>query len=129
LSFEKFLELDGVYHVPRIRKILTSISLLDRQGYNVNFGSNKVVISRHGQFVGKGLLLDGLYRLSVMGSSSNAIFDSQLSVANIECSHAWHCRLGYLNKNINKKMMHLDLIPKLHVNMNDTYQSMWRLNN
>jgi len=37
LSSGKFLELDGIYHVPNIRKNLINISLLDRRGYNVNF--------------------------------------------------------------------------------------------
>jgi len=48
LLSRKFLELDVVYHVPNIRQILISISLLGRLGYNVDFNSNKVVISRHG---------------------------------------------------------------------------------
>jgi len=59
--------------------------LLDCHGYSVIFNSNKVVISRNGQFVGKGFLLDRLYSLSLMPSSSNEILDSQLSVAIIEC--------------------------------------------
>jgi len=86
--------------VPNIRKSLISMSLLDRHGYNVNFGSNKVVISRHGQFVSKGFLLDGLYRLIVMPSSTNAIFSLNLSVANVARSDIWHDRLGHVNKKI-----------------------------
>ena len=53
----KFLELHGVYHVPNIRKNLISMSLLDWHDYGVNFGSDKVVISRHGQFTGKGFFI------------------------------------------------------------------------
>ena len=82
-SFEKFLELDGVYHVSNIRKKLIRMSLLDWHCYNVKFSSNEVLISRHGQFIRKGFLLDGLYRLSMIPSYSNAILDSQLSIAKI----------------------------------------------
>jgi len=99
LSSETFLKLDGVYHVSNIRKNLISLPLLDQHGDNVNFGSNKVAISRHRQFVGKGFLLDGLYRLSVMPSSRNGISDSQLSVTNIECCDTCHGWLGHMNKN------------------------------
>ena len=55
MSSGKFLELDGVYHVPNVRKNLISMTLLDHHGHNVNFGSNKVVIGRYGQFVGRGV--------------------------------------------------------------------------
>ena len=95
------------------------MSLLDCHGYNVNFGSKKVIISRYGQFVGNSFLLDDLYRLSIIPSSSNTIFYSQLSVANIECCDTRHGRLGQVNKNTIKKMMYLDLIPKSPVDLND----------
>ena len=97
--FEKFLELDGVYHVPNIRKNFINVSLLGRRGYNIYCGSNKVVIIRHGQFIGRDFLLDGLYRLSVMPSFSNAISNSQ-----IESCDPRHGRLGHVNKTQVKRL-------------------------
>ncbi|XP_057994402.1 receptor-like protein 7 [Hevea brasiliensis] len=103
LSFENFLVLDGVFHVHSIRKNLISASLLDQHDFRLVLGSNKVVISKHGNFIGKGYfvlgsnevviskhsnfigkgyLVDGLYKLNVMPSSINAV--SFASVINIE---------------------------------------------
>jgi len=67
-------------------------------------------------------LLNGLYGLSIIPSSRNENIDSQLSIANIEYCDTWHGKLGHVNKNIIKKMMHLELIHKLHANVNDKYQ-------
>ena len=66
LSSRNFLVLDGVYHIFYIRKNLISTSLLVQQGYKVVFESNRVVITRHGVFIGKGYICDGLFKLSLM---------------------------------------------------------------
>lgn len=79
-------------------------------------------MSRHDQFVGKGFLLDGLYKLSAMSSSTNVIFSSQVSVANVECLDIWHGRLGHVNKNTMKRMMFVDVISKSPVNEDDKCQ-------
>ncbi|KAF2306748.1 hypothetical protein GH714_021120 [Hevea brasiliensis] len=87
-SFGNFLVLDGVFHVPSIIKNLISASLLDQHGFKLVLGSNKVVISKHGNFIGKGYLVDGLYKLNVMSSSINAV--SFTYVTNVECDTFWH---------------------------------------
>ena len=61
LSSGNFIVLDGVYHISDIRKILISTSLLVQHGYTVGFESNKVVIIRHGVFIGKGYICDFLF--------------------------------------------------------------------
>ena len=50
----KTIQLKNVQHVPSINKNLVSGSLLCRDGFKLVFESNKVVISKCGQFVGKG---------------------------------------------------------------------------
>jgi hypothetical protein len=45
-----------VQHVPTIRKNLVSVSLLLRDGFMVVLESNKVVMSKHGQFIGKAMI-------------------------------------------------------------------------
>ena len=50
----KIVWLKNVHHMPSINKNLVSGSLLCRDGYKLVFESNKVVISKYGQFVGKG---------------------------------------------------------------------------
>jgi hypothetical protein len=50
----KIMQLRNVQHVPSMNKNLFSGSLLCRDGFKVVLESNKVVVSKHGQFIGKG---------------------------------------------------------------------------
>lgn len=97
LSSGKIITLDGVLHVPDVRKNLVSASLLVQHGFKVVFESNKVIISRHGNFVGKGYLLGGLFKLNVMKSHDNKLSASTYSIQVVECSNIWHGRLGHIN--------------------------------
>jgi len=112
LSLGNFLVLDGVYHIFDIRKNLISTSLLVQQGYKVVFESNRVVVMRHGVFIGKGYICDGLFKLSLMSLSIDKISSISSFVANVECSNMWDARLGHVNLNSIKRMMSLNLIPK-----------------
>ena len=49
----KIVLLKNMQHAPSIKKNLVSGSLLCRDGSKLVFESNKVVISRYGQFIGK----------------------------------------------------------------------------
>ena len=44
-------------------------------------------------------MLDGLFRLSVMPSSSNEISCSSLSIANVKYCDIWYGRLDHVNRN------------------------------
>jgi hypothetical protein len=48
-----------------MNKNLVSGSLFYRDGFKVVLESNKVVISKHGQFIGKGYEYRGLFRFSL----------------------------------------------------------------
>ena len=61
----KIVQLKNVQHVPAIKEILISGSLLCKEGFKLVFESNKVVVSRYGLFVGKGYDCGGLFRLSL----------------------------------------------------------------
>ena len=61
----KIVQLKNVHHVPSINKNLVSGSLLCRDGFRLVFESNKFVVSKCGQFVGKGYVCGGLFRLSL----------------------------------------------------------------
>ena len=52
---EKIVQLRNVQHVPTINKNLISGSVLCKDGFKVVLESNKFVVSKHGQFVGKRL--------------------------------------------------------------------------
>ena len=55
LTSGKTVQLKNVRHVPSIRKILISGSLLCRDGYKLVFESNKCVLSKYGTFISKRL--------------------------------------------------------------------------
>ena len=59
------VRLKNVQHVPYINKNLISGSHLCRDDYKLVFESNKVVVSKCGQFLGKGYESGGLFRLSL----------------------------------------------------------------
>jgi hypothetical protein len=51
-----------------------------------------------------------------MSFSNTALYFSSSSITNDECYDSWHDRLGHVNFNIIKTMMHLNLVPKSHIN-------------
>jgi hypothetical protein len=61
----KIVQLRNVQHIPSMNKNLVSGSLLCRDGFKVVLKSNKVVISKHGQFIGKGYECGGLFYFSL----------------------------------------------------------------
>src|SRR3954465_10206083 len=61
----KFTSGKIVQHVPTMNKNLVSGSLLCKEGFKLVFESNKVVISKYGQFIGKGYECGGLFHLSL----------------------------------------------------------------
>jgi hypothetical protein len=65
LTSEKIVQLKNVQHVPTIGKNLVSGSLLCRDGFKVVIESNKFIVSKCGQFIGKGYECGGLFRFSV----------------------------------------------------------------
>jgi hypothetical protein len=62
LTSGKIMRLKNVQHVPTIKKNLVSGSLLCRDGFKLVFESNKCVLSKYGNFVGKGYESGGLFR-------------------------------------------------------------------
>ena len=129
LSSGNFIVLDGVYHISDIRKNLISTSLLVQQGYKVVFESNRVVITRHGNFIGKGYICDGLFKLNLMSHSINKISNISSFVANVECSNMWHARLGHVNLNSIKRMMSLNLIPKAFIDLKKNVKHVFKQSN
>jgi hypothetical protein len=78
LTLEKIMQLKNMHHAPSINKNLVSSSLLCRDGFKVVLESNKFVVSKCGQFIGKGYVCGGLFYFSVSdfcNKSVNNIYD------------------------------------------------------
>jgi hypothetical protein len=67
-----------VQHVPSINKNIVSDSLLCRDGFKVVLELNKFIVSKCGQFIGKGYVCGGLFCFSIFdlcNKSMNNICD------------------------------------------------------
>jgi hypothetical protein len=65
LTSGKIVQLKNVHHIPSISKNLINGSLLCRDGFKVVLESNKFVVSKCGQFIGKGYVCEDLFHFLV----------------------------------------------------------------
>nr|CAI44606.1 P0650D04.10 [Oryza sativa Japonica Group] len=109
----KIVQLKNVQHVPSIDRNLVSGSRLTRDGFKLVFESNKVVVSKHGYFIGKGYECGGLFRFSLSdfcNMSVNHICGSVDDEANV-----WHSRLCHINFGLMSRLSSMCLIPKFFI--------------
>nr|AAT44242.1 putative ubiquitin carrier protein [Oryza sativa Japonica Group] len=109
----KIVQLKNVQHVPSIDRNLVSGSRLTRDGFKLVFESNKVVVSKHGYFIGKGYECGGLFRFSLSdfcNKSVNHICGSVDDEANV-----WHSRLCHINFSLMSRLSSMCLIPKFSI--------------
>ena len=107
LTFDKTFVQKDVLFVPAMTRILLSGSILYRQGIKLVFESNKVLLTRCRSFVGKCYDCGGMFRISILDSSTN-IFYSSNSNKNIDI---WHSRLCHVNNEAIVHVIKMDLIP------------------
>ncbi|KAL0287616.1 UNVERIFIED_CONTAM: Retrovirus-related Pol polyprotein from transposon TNT 1-94 [Sesamum calycinum] len=59
----KKLLLTKVLHVPEIRKNLVSAAILSKKGLKTVIEADKLIVTKNGEFVGKGYYCDGMFKL------------------------------------------------------------------
>jgi hypothetical protein len=101
----KTVLLKNVQHVPSIKKILVSGSLLCRDGYKLEFESNKCILSKYGTFVGKCYDSGGLFRFSVRDGCKKSVNNVVLNE-----SYIWHSRLCHFNFGYVSRLANLNLV-------------------
>uniref|UniRef100_A0A1U7XD95 Uncharacterized protein LOC104232850 n=1 Tax=Nicotiana sylvestris TaxID=4096 RepID=A0A1U7XD95_NICSY len=89
LTSRKALALNNVLYVPSLRRNLVSSALLNKAGLKLIFEYDKVVISRGGDFVGKGYLSGGLFVLNITQKITNnaSTFNSAYISESIDLRH------------------------------------------
>jgi hypothetical protein len=65
LTLRKIVQLKNIHHVPSINKNLVSCIFLCRDDFKVVLESNKFIMSKCGEFIGKGYVCGDLFRFSV----------------------------------------------------------------
>jgi hypothetical protein len=111
LTSGKTVQLKNVKHVPSISKNLISGSLLCRDGYKLDFESNKCVWSKFGTFIGNGYERGGLFRLSLCENNVKYVNH----VNNHDEANVWHSRLCHINFGCMSRLVGLNLIPKFNL--------------
>jgi hypothetical protein len=105
----KIVQLKNMQHVPTIRKNLVSVSLLLRDGFKVVLESNKVVMSKHGQFNSKGYDCGGLFRPILADFCNKSV--NHICGTISDNSTVCHSRLCHVNFGLMSHLSSLQLIP------------------
>ena len=109
----KIVQLKNVQHVPSMKKNLVSGSLLLREGFKVVLESNELVVSKHGQFIGKGYDCGGLFRLSLAYFCNKSV--NHICGAVNDDASIWHSRLCHINFGLMSRLSCMCLIPKFTI--------------
>src|SRR6185312_5234729 len=109
----KIVQLRNVQHVPTINKNLVSRSVLCKDGFKVVLESNKFVVSKHGQFVGKGYDCGGLFRFSLAKFCNKSVNHICGNIS--DDASVWHSRLCHVNFGLMSRLSSMCLIPKFTI--------------
>ncbi|KAK1696649.1 hypothetical protein QYE76_013346, partial [Lolium multiflorum] len=109
----KIVQLRNVQHVPTMNKNLVSGSLLCRDGFKVVLESNKVVVSKFGQFIGKGYECGGLFRFSLSDFSNKSVNHICGNIS--DDTSVWHSHLCHINFGLMSRLSSLSLIPNFTI--------------
>ncbi|GJV63859.1 retrovirus-related pol polyprotein from transposon TNT 1-94 [Tanacetum coccineum] len=114
MTSEKELKLTNVLYVSEICKNLVSGWLLNKFGFRLVFQSDKFVLSKNQVYVGKGYVMNDMFKLNVM-VVKNEINKMNSSAYLIESSNVWHGRLGHVNFNSMRRLIKFNSIPNCHI--------------
>jgi transposase InsO family protein len=100
-------------HVPSMNKNLVSGSLLCRDGFKLVLESNKVVVSKHGQFIGKGYECRGLFRFSLSDFCNKSV--NHICGGVNDDTSVWHSLLCHINFGFMSRLSWMSLVPKFTI--------------
>ena len=101
LSSGFVLNLEKTFYVPSFSRNLISISRLVPLGYSFNFYETSFNLFYKSNFVGNGVLSDGLFSINLQNDATNNVMHVHVGtkrcVINEESSILWHRRLGHIS--------------------------------
>jgi hypothetical protein len=104
----KIVQLKNVHHVHSIHKNLVSGTLICRDGFKVVLESNKLVVSKSRQFIGKGYDCGGLFRFSLLDFNNKSVNHICANVDDL--ASIWHSCLCYINFGSMSRLATMSLI-------------------
>ena len=114
----KVVTLTDVLHVSEIRKNLVSGPILSKKGFKLVFEYDRYILTKVGMYVGKGYLVEGLFKLNVL--VTNIINNNKNIFSYIVDSFVlWHARLGHVNNRSIYRMVNLNLLSEFDVNIHN----------
>jgi len=117
LTSGKEMKLTNVLYVPDLRKNLISGFLLCNHGFKLVFEGQRIVVSKNGMYVGKGYAQNNMWKMNVIAIHGKDKVNENASTSTymLESSNLWHARLGHVNFDSLRKLIHLDCIPKFNI--------------
>jgi hypothetical protein len=109
----KIVQLKNMHYVPSIHKNLVSGTLLCRDGFKVVLESNKLVVSKSGQFIGKGYDCVGLFCFSLLDFNNKSVNHICANVDDLVS--IWHSRLCHINFGSMSRLATMSLIPNITI--------------
>jgi hypothetical protein len=109
----KFTSRKIVQHVPSIQKNLVSGTLLCRDGFKVVLESKNLVVSKSGQFIGKGYDCGGLFRFSLLDFNNK--FVNHICVNVDDLASIWHSCLCHINFGSMSRLSTMSLISNITI--------------
>ena len=118
LTSKKKLTMNNVLYVSDIRKNLISSSILSKKGSRMIFELDKFVLTKGGEYVGKGYLIDGLFKANVAVADKKSVYlyskliNKRKSYVYLLESHIlWHVKLRHVNYKSLHNLSNLRCIP------------------
>jgi hypothetical protein len=109
------IHLNNVLYVPRLKRNLISIHLLDIDGFSCNFGDMKCLIKYNDADVGLAYLQDKLYLLSLYESVLNVCDDKDKRFCKNETSSKlWHACLGHTSRGRTERLIKEEILRRTH---------------
>ncbi|CAL2241924.1 unnamed protein product [Prunus armeniaca] len=111
------LELVDVVYVPSMTRNLLSVSKLIKSNLQFEFDESGFSIFRNKSFIGKGLLIDGMFRLKCKLPNQSTEMINVLSSkqpCNAESFTLWHKRLGHVSKERMNLLSKESILPPLN---------------
>jgi hypothetical protein len=114
LTSGRTIHLKNMCHAPTKSKHLITVSLLCRDGYKLVFESNKIIMFKFGNFLGKFYISAGLFHLSTFHYSHNLNIASVTNnkICEADVCHSHFCDIGF---DTIARMSKLELFLKLNI--------------